>query len=370
MITYVLQTMRRSPGRLILSIGGVALAIALMLSLDAILAGTEQQITAYIDQSDADIWVAQAGVRTMHMSASALPLAQAESIRAVEGVAYVTPILYVSSIIVLGQQRAGSYVIGLPADAESGIPQRAASSPLPPPGGAVIDQGLAQSSGLGLGDDVEILGRTFEVTGLSRGTSSLLTSVSVISFADFAALRGGSQTANYFLVRTTSGSDPSAVVDRIEAEVPGVTAQTRKQFATQERRLVRDMSTDLVAIMNTGGVLIGLAVMALTAYTAVRSRRQEYGVLKALGAKGRDLYGAVVAQAMLSLGIGLVFGLAFTALVAMLAPSLGTNLTLVITAAAMLRAAAVSLLIVALAVILPILQMANLDPAVVFRRAA
>jgi putative ABC transport system permease protein len=130
------------------------------------------------------------------------------------------------------------------------------------------------------------------------------------------------------------------------------------------------MSTDLVTIMNTVAFMIGLAVMALTAYTAVLSRRREYGLLKALGAHGRHLYGAVVLQALMSLAMGLFFGLAFTALVAGLAPRLGTNLALIITARSVVRVGAVSLVIVGLAVLLPIRQMANLDPAAVFRRAS
>jgi putative ABC transport system permease protein len=136
MIGYVLQSMRRSRGRLLLSVGGVALAIALMLALDAVLAGTETQITAYVDHSEADIWVSQTGVRTMHMSASALPLSIVDKVEGVLGVERVTPILYVSSVIGVGQERAGSYVIGLPADAASGIPWDVDGAAIPPAGGA------------------------------------------------------------------------------------------------------------------------------------------------------------------------------------------------------------------------------------------
>ena len=60
--------------RLVISIGGVALALLLILSLDAIFTGVERQITAYINHSGADIFVSQSNVRNMHMAASSLPV--------------------------------------------------------------------------------------------------------------------------------------------------------------------------------------------------------------------------------------------------------------------------------------------------------
>jgi hypothetical protein len=62
----------------------------------------------------------------------------------------------------------------------------------------------------------------------------------------------------------TPGQTPETVAARMETDLGGVTAQSQRQFAEQERRIVRDMATDLTAIMNAAGLLIGLAVMALT----------------------------------------------------------------------------------------------------------
>jgi putative ABC transport system permease protein len=370
MTRYALRTLVQARGRLLLSVGGVALALALMLALDAIVSGTESRITAYIDHSGADVWVSQSGVRTMHMSASALPVATIDKVRAVPGVAAVTPILYVSTMILVGQERVGAYVIGVPPNAVSGVLWDVDGAAIPAAGGAVVDRGVAAKAGVGLGGQITVLGAPFMVTGLSSGTANLVSSVVVIPFADFARLRGDDQTVSYLLVRASSGVTPGALAARIGQQAPGVTVQTRKSFAAQERSLVRDMSTDLVSIMDLIGFVIGLAVLALTTYTAVLARRREYGVLKALGARNSHLYRAVLVQALLSIGLGLLVGLVFTGAVAMLAPRAGTNLTLVITGSSILRVAATGLLIVGLAALLPIRQLATLDPADVFRRAA
>jgi len=370
MIAYVLRTLLQARGRLVLSVGGVALALTLMLALGAIVTGTETRISAYIDHSDADVWVSQTGVRTMHMSASVVPASVVDQVRALPGVASVTPILYVSTMIVVGQERVGVYVIGLPSDAASGVLWDVTGTAIPKTGGAVVDRGVAAKAGVGIGDQVTILGAPFAITGLSSGTANLVSSVVIIPFTDFAQLRGGGQTVSYLLVRAKPGISPSQLASAIGQQTPDVTVQTRQGFASEERRLVRDMSSDLVSIMNLIGFVIGLAVMALTTYTAVLARRREYGVLKALGARNTQLYRAVLIQALLSIGLGLVVGLAVTEVVAILAPRLGTNLTLVITAHAVLQVAVTGLAIVALASLLPIRQLATLDPALVFRRAA
>jgi len=127
------------------------------------------------------------------------------------------------------------------------------------------------------------------------------------------------------------------------------------------------MSTDVIAIMNLIGLLIGLAVMALTVYTATLARRAEYGVLKALGARNGQLYRAVLAQALLSVAIGLGVGVVFTLLLSVIISRLGLNLALEISAASLLKVSGVSLVIAAVSAVLPIRQIAGLDPAMVFR---
>lgn len=359
--------------RLVISVGGVALAFLLILSLDAIFAGVERQITAYINHSGADLFVSQSNVRNMHMAASSLPVSIIERVKDVPGVSDVTPILYLTNMVVVGEERNLAYIIGLPEDAAMGGPWKVSAGRGDPRAGeAVIDRDVAEKSGVTVGDEIEILGRKFKLVGLSEGTASLVNSVAFISMSDFALLRGGLDTISFLLVRIKPGESPADMAARIEAQVDGelvrtVTAQTTADFAAQERRVVKDMSTDIVSIMNLVGFLIGLAVMALTVYTATLARRAEYGVLKALGARNGHLYRAVLMHALLSVAIGLGVGIAFTLLLSTIIPRLGSNLALEISAGSLLKVSGVSLVISAVSALLPIQQIAGLDPAMVFR---
>jgi putative ABC transport system permease protein len=354
--------------RLMISTGGVALALLLILALDAIFTGVEQRITAYIDYSGADIWVSQSDVFNMHMASSSLPDSAARKVRLVPGVAAVSPIMYVANNVIVGEERNLAYIIGLSERAEFGGPWHVSRGiNVPREGQAIIDRSVAEKLGIKLGDLVEILGEELEVVGLTEGTSSLVNSIAFISQEDFETARGSYNTFSFLLVKVHNGESPQAVADRIRARVRDVTVQTRQQFSEQERQVVKDMSTDVITIMNLIGFLIGLAVMALTVYTSTLSRRREYGMLKALGARNREIYFTVLAQAVLSTLLGFLFGWAITWLLTLTIPFIDLALTVVINPSSLIKVALVSLLLAGLSAIIPIRQIAHLDPAMVFR---
>jgi putative ABC transport system permease protein len=368
MISLAFHNLFQNKMRLVISVGGVALALLLILSLDAIFGGVEKRVTAYIDHSGADIWVSQSDVFNMHMASSSLPDSVARKVKVVKGVASVSPIMYLTNNIVAGDERNLAYIIGVPEHAQFGTPWTVSvGRDRPEEGEVVMDRSVAERSGIGLGDDVEILGEDFEVIGLSGETSSLTNSIAFISSTDFKNMRKNYGTFSFLLVRISNGESPEVVAARIEQKVKDVTAQTRIQFAAQERKVIKDMSTDVITIMNLIGFLIGLAVMALTVYTSTLSRRREYGMLKALGARNKDLYLTVLAQAIISVVLGFLFGLSITMLLTWLLPLVASNLTLEISLPSLLKVGGFSLIIAAISAIIPIRQIAGLDPAMVFR---
>ena len=357
--------------RLLASVGGVALALSLTLALDAVYGGVANQLTSYIDEAGADVWVSQAGVRNLHMVASWLPDEVTDEVGAVDGVADVTPILYATDTIAATDERAIAYVIGLPAGAAIGGPWRIAEgSSLPGPGEVVVDARFAERAGVSIGDSVTVLGGDARVVGLSEGTASLVNSVAFVALDDFRAMRGGAPVVSYVLARVEPGADPGAVATAVERQVAGVTAQSRTAFSAEERRLVMDMSAEVISVMNVIGFVVGLAVVALTVYVATLARRREYGALKALGARNRYLYGVVLGQAFLSVAIGFLAGIAFTGLLSLAVAQTGLGLELALGAASIAKVGVVAAIIASLAAILPIRQIAGLDPAVVFRRGA
>lgn len=365
------RNLTRSRVRLAASVGGVALALSLTLALDAIYDGVADQLTTYVERAGADVWVAQSGVRNLHMVASTLPESVVEEVAAVPGVAEVTPILEATDTVAAGDERTVVYVIGLPAGAPIGGPWDVVEgSALVGPGEIIVDRGFARKAGVTIGDSVDVLGGQARIVGLSRGTASLVNSVAFVSFDDFRAMRGGAPVISFALVRIAGTASADKVAADIERLVDGVTAQLRAAFVNEERRIVTDMSADVISIMSAIGFVVALAVVALTVYVATLARRREFGVLKALGAANRVLYRVVLVQATISVAVGFASGLALTALLAFAISRTDLNLELAITASSLAKVGLFAAIIAALASILPIRQVAGVDPAVVFRRGA
>jgi hypothetical protein len=94
-------------------------------------------------------------------------------VQAIPGVASVTPIMYLTDTMEVGsrQDRYSVYVIGLPQGAEMGGPWRVSrGASIPSAGQAVIDRGVAEKEGLGIGSTVKILGQSYSFC--SRGCRS------------------------------------------------------------------------------------------------------------------------------------------------------------------------------------------------------
>lgn len=334
----------RDRTRFLLSVLGVAVSIGLILLLAGYRSGVYRQASAYLDNTPGSVVVAERGIRDFLGTSSVLPPNARDAVAATPGVARDAP-MGGPWDVVEGSSRVGR-------------------------GEVIVDRGFARKAGATLGDRVTVLGGEATIVGLSEGTASLVNSVAFLPFGDFRAMRSGAPVVSFVLVRTTQGASADGVAAAIERRVSGVTAQSREAFAAGERRLVTDMSAEVISIMNVIGFVVGLAVVALTLYIATLARRREYGVLKALGARNRVLYRVVLVQAGLSVVIGFVIGLAFTGLLGLLVARTDLNLELAITAASLVKVGLFAAVIAGLAAILPIRQVAGLDPAIVFRRGA
>jgi putative ABC transport system permease protein len=266
--------------RVLLSTGGVAVALLLVLVLGGIFAGAMRQLTSYVDQSGADLVVSQVGVTTMHMSASVLRPDIADRVRETPGVVWAEPIRYTTGMVSSPAGQAASYVIGYDPTARHAGPSLVAGRP-PGPAEVVVDRQAAAQLRVRVGDRVRILGDWFTVTGLSTGGTNIANTTVFIVTGDFARLRGPTQA--YVLVGAGRGVDLGVLRARLEGIPSGHSVLTREQFAASERRIVTDMSADLMRIMSGIGFGIALAVIALTLFNVTVAKTREYGVVKALG---------------------------------------------------------------------------------------
>lgn len=290
-------------------------------------------------------------------------------VKGVPGVQDAVPVLYAEATIDARGRESIVYILGVPPGATIGGPWRIVEgNRRPGTGEVVLDRAIANRSGVRVGDEIKVLGRPARIAGLTAGTSSLVSSLVFVPFADFAAVRGEGEIVSYVLVRVAPGERLSDVAAAIRAAVGDATVQTSAEFASEERKIVEDMSADIVGIMNSAGYATGLAVVVLTIYMATISRRREYAVLKAIGIRNEKLLFVVLIQALVSVFAGLLVAIALSLLLVEVIPRLNELIVLSLEPGPVVRAAITAMVLAAVASLLPAFQLARIEPITAMRR--
>jgi hypothetical protein len=128
----------------------------------------------------------------------------------------------------------------------------------------VLDTWLARRAGLGVGDPVDVLGRTFQVAGLSRGTSSWLGAYLFVTRSAAEDLLRLPDTASFYLLRLPDGADTVAVARAIEEQVSGVETMTPAERAETSGKTLGSVLNTPINLMLVIGIVTGVAVMGLT----------------------------------------------------------------------------------------------------------
>lgn len=354
--------------RAVLATAGVAVALLLVLVLDGIFAGAMQQVTAYIRTSRADVIISQRGVRTMHMTTSALTADTDSKARAVDGVGWVASIGFVSGVI--GTETGGrqlSYVIGY-TPGQPGGPHQLITGRAPADGEAVIDRIAAKQLGLHVGDQVRVLGAWLRVSGLAAGGTSIVNTTTFVTAAELDRIHG--QTTSYLLVGARPGTSSTALRDALAVALSDTTVQTRGQFAHQEAAVVADMSADVMRIMAIIGFAIALAVVCLTLFTVTLARLRDYGIIKALGAGSVRLAGIVITQAAWTIVLAMSTSVALAVVVGRVVEAAAPTIAIAIEPPSVLRVAAGAVAIGAISALAPMRRVVAVDPASAFRSLA
>lgn len=355
------------PTKFAVALLAVAVAVALVLLLSGLRQGISQQVTLYVDRQT-PVLVGQAGSRNFLSQSSVLPEAVQEQIERVEGVARAAPISEQYAMLRLHGRRALAVLIGYdpgmpggPWALATGRPPRAARE-------VVLDEVLAADHGLRVGSILEYRGTSLQVVGLSSGTTGFMTPLAFATRATANTLSRRPATATFFLVEPRPGIEPAALTRRLERVVPGVSALTRAQVASNDRRLFSAPFQGPLRAMVTIAFAVAVLVIGLTIYTSTSERSREYATLKALGLRGRSLLLLVAAQAGGLAAAGTALGVAFAFGVAQLVSWAAPRYLVAISAATVALIVVGAIAMALLAASVPARYVARLDPATAFRQ--
>lgn len=365
---WVFKSLLIESKSLFASIAAAAGAFLLVIFFNAVYSGEAEQVVAYVENADADVWVMQKGVSNMHMATSYLADSRVAEVRAVRGVAEVDAILYLNTVVESGRQQWFSYVVGLDAPAPKAGPWAMAEGRAQPgPGEVVVPAVFARMSTLGLGDTLRITNRDFTVVGLSKGSFSMANSLIFMSKNDLEDLMGSLDIVSYILVKSEPGVDPSALAAAIEREVGKVHALPADQFILNDRRMAMQMGVETIALMTVIGAVLAVLLVGFTIWSQITRQRRDLAVAKALGVTNRSLYLAVAVQAAGVSLASVVVAIGMALLLIPLAGALIPQVSLLLTVTAVLRIAIVGILVALFASLICARQVARVDPVSVFQ---
>src|SRR6266700_3629511 len=220
-----------------LSILGVGLAIMLILVLNGFLIGVDRAASTYLDHAPGSVVVAQKDVKNFIVSSSLLPPGIANTVRNMEGVAKVAPILTQPVYFELHGQKQFVEMIGYdsrfgggPWNLVNGREPRADDE-------MVLDRVLAQQHGIVPGDTLPVLNRTFTVVGLSADTSTWMMSFMFVPKTAAESLLLRPCATGFLLVTPANGTPASAVRDRLST-LPGTQVLLKSELIANDVTLL------------------------------------------------------------------------------------------------------------------------------------
>lgn len=349
--------------RLAAAVLGVGAAIALILLLQGLWTGFKVQISAYEDNVGADLFVGERGTRNFFGVPSVIPVDAVSTIGAIPGVERADPVAARFAVLDLHGRKQFTFLIGSVPGEVGGPWDLAAGRAVRGDGEIVVDQALADQHGVGLGDELEVMGESFRVVGLSAGTRSWMASFVFTTQDAVERLLKMPETTSFVLVRA---GVPAAVAQAIR-ERTGLAVLTPRELGDEDRALLARVMNGPLSLMLLIAFAAGTLIIALTVYSAIVERVREYGIAKAMGARRRRLFRIVLGQTLILAALGTAAGyLLFRGaswLVATLRPQMWVRQSFGAVGGAIVAAA----LMAVLAAVIPTRRIARLDPASVYR---
>jgi putative ABC transport system permease protein len=303
--------LRAGPLLFALSVLGVALGVAAVLSVLVLSRGAVAAFEGALRATAGDAQVA------VLPRAGTLDEAILAEVLAEPGVAAAIAVVRADVAVGDGATRVEIAGVDLLAPARGGaaLPAGAIGDALSVPGWIAAAPGLLDELALAPGDAVEVahgsrrvrlrVGARLDPARAGPGLPARLALMDVAQAQHAFGLRG---RLSEVAVRVADGADPGAVAERLEARLgPSIRAATTEARRSEASALLAAFRLNLTALSAVSLLVGGFLVHAATR-AALARRREELGVLRALGATRAQVLGVVLADAAVLGALGAALG--------------------------------------------------------------
>jgi len=368
MVPVAWKMILKEKARFLITVGGVGCTVLLMLFLFGIYEGVKNGATSYVSNSSANIWICQKNSTNLLRSSSFLPSSIESELSQVSGVDTVTGILRVLATAKISGKSVTLFVFGFDPRCRLGSPSalKQGSAALQS-GEIILDRAFAAKHHLAVGHSLQIQDRTFRVSGISEGSNAIVAQFAFTTLKDAQQLLGLPDIVSFFLLKVNEQRDSRALVESLRGQFPSLSVFSKQEFAENN---LEEMETGVLPVLWTIALfsaIVGVSVITLLLYGSVLEKREDYALLKAVGASQGYLIALVLQQSLFGTLMAFAFGLALSSACAPLVITLVPEISLLFTWRAAVAVLAASLLIGALGSWGPIHKLRRIYPAEVFR---
>ncbi len=354
--------------RFVISVGGVAFSVLLILVISGLYRGWNEMISAYIESIPTDLWVVQKGTSDMFHSASILPKSLKDEIKKIQGVREVDKLLGRQVAFDLRGKEVVIFLFGYDVEKKLGGPLRMVEGKREPSEGEIIiDRVFAKNNNLAISDQLNITGTNFKIVGISEGGNMVISQFCFARFSDVETVLKFQGFSNYFLVKVDRGVDINKVKEEIDSKFKETNTLTKTEFIKDNRRIVEESFLPIIYVLVVIALVIGIAIIGLTIYTATIEKSKEYGVLKAIGISNIKLYRIIFQQALWSGILGFILGVILTFGISKIITNFVPAFTTSFSPIMVLEVFGAALGISIIASYIPIRRIARIDPVMVFK---
>lgn len=297
---YAIRTLRSQPLRLVLTIGGVALCIVLMLFLLAVYRGVADGSVEYIRRNPADLWVLQDNATNILRGSSLISADQINAIARAPGVQTAAPVLFLLSTIRKGDKVKTIFLTGFEPDKGLGGPPLLVRGRGPRADDEIVlDRSFALKFGFEVGEEVDLQGRRLRIVGISRGTNAFVIQYAFVTLRFARRLIGFPGLATCVLVKVEPGAGTGPAREEICEVLAGLMAYDQETFLANNVREMRSGFLPLLYTVAVIGAVVLTAILSLLLSVNILERRKDFAILKTLGSPIAFLWGMVIKQALL-----------------------------------------------------------------------
>jgi len=363
-IELALRNLISEKTRFAFSAAGIGFAVFLITIMLGLYQGWNNKVGGFVEEVDADVWIARQGTTNFINAASILPLSMQPELEATEGVAAVHQMIVRPMQFQKGERDVPLHLVGFDTATGVGGPP---NGDTPGPREMIVDSALTKTEGVSTGDTLTYGGRDVEVAGTSSGGNFVFAQAAFMNVDEVRELLAMDNLTTFFIIDLEESVDADAWTAEYEAAHPDLTAFTSAEFASATREAILGDVIPIIGLIVGLALVVGVAITSLTIYTTTVEKTREFGVMKAIGFNNRDLYKLVIIQSMIIGFLGFLFGMVLTFLLSLFIDDVVPQFVVLMRAIDAGFVLIATLIMAGLAAIVPARRVGSVDPAVVFR---